>query len=105
MVGAPGFEPGTSSPPDWRANQAAPRPAGQVTISHAGFSALASGVEHRSQDAEVNWMAEERRSPLDELTDEELEAQAGEELPDRTAMSVAGADPSELAGLIPPPDE
>jgi hypothetical protein len=25
-VGAPGFEPGTSSPPDWRANQAAPRP-------------------------------------------------------------------------------
>jgi hypothetical protein len=26
MVGAPGFEPGTSSPPDWRANQAAPRP-------------------------------------------------------------------------------
>ena len=26
MVGAPGFEPGTSSPPDWHANQAAPRP-------------------------------------------------------------------------------
>ena len=25
-IGAPGFEPGTSSPPDWRANQAAPRP-------------------------------------------------------------------------------
>jgi hypothetical protein len=26
LVGAPGLEPGTSSPPDWRANQAAPRP-------------------------------------------------------------------------------
>jgi hypothetical protein len=25
-IGAPGLEPGTSSPPDWRANQAAPRP-------------------------------------------------------------------------------
>jgi hypothetical protein len=25
-VGAPRFELGTSSPPDWRANQAAPRP-------------------------------------------------------------------------------
>jgi hypothetical protein len=28
-VGAPGLEPGTSSPPDWRANQAAPRPVGR----------------------------------------------------------------------------
>src|SRR5215212_7139395 len=27
IVGAPRFELGTSSPPDWRANQAAPRPA------------------------------------------------------------------------------
>jgi ligand-binding SRPBCC domain-containing protein len=27
LVGAPRFELGTSSPPDWRANQAAPRPA------------------------------------------------------------------------------
>jgi hypothetical protein len=26
LIGAPGFEPGTSSPPDWHANQAAPRP-------------------------------------------------------------------------------
>jgi hypothetical protein len=26
LVGAPRFELGTSSPPDWRANQAAPRP-------------------------------------------------------------------------------
>jgi hypothetical protein len=26
-IGAPRFELGTSSPPDWRANQAAPRPA------------------------------------------------------------------------------
>src|SRR5205085_10276202 len=26
LVGAPGFEPGTSCPPDKRANQAAPRP-------------------------------------------------------------------------------
>jgi hypothetical protein len=26
LIGAPGLEPGTSSPPDWRANQAAPRP-------------------------------------------------------------------------------
>ena len=27
-IGAPGFEPGTSCPPDKRANQAAPRPVG-----------------------------------------------------------------------------
>src|SRR4051812_35661660 len=27
LIGAPRFELGTSSPPDWRANQAAPRPA------------------------------------------------------------------------------
>jgi hypothetical protein len=50
-------------------------------------------------------MAEQHRSPLDELSDEELEAQAGDELPDRTEMSAAATDPSELAGLIPPPDE
>src|SRR6058998_3095035 len=31
-VGAPRFELGTSSPPDWRANQAAPRPATPTTI-------------------------------------------------------------------------
>src|SRR4029450_11563320 len=30
MVGAPRFELGTSSPPDWRANQAAPRPARSI---------------------------------------------------------------------------
>jgi hypothetical protein len=32
-VGAPRFELGTSSPPDWRANQAAPRPVFQDTVS------------------------------------------------------------------------
>ena len=31
-VGAPRFELGTSSPPDWRANQAAPRPATSNTV-------------------------------------------------------------------------
>ena len=35
-VGAPRFELGTSSPPDWRANQAAPRPAMNYTLS-SGF--------------------------------------------------------------------
>ena len=29
-VGAPRFELGTSSPPDWRANQAAPRPVRRI---------------------------------------------------------------------------
>ncbi len=29
-VGAPRFELGTSSPPDWRANQAAPRPVAAI---------------------------------------------------------------------------
>ena len=34
LVGAPRFELGTSSPPDWRANQAAPRP---VLAHHTGL--------------------------------------------------------------------
>ena len=33
-VGAPGFEPGTSCPPDKRANQAAPRPATAPSVAH-----------------------------------------------------------------------
>jgi hypothetical protein len=35
IIGAPRFELGTSSPPDWRANQAAPRPATGDTVSTA----------------------------------------------------------------------
>jgi hypothetical protein len=37
LIGAPRFELGTSSPPDWRANQAAPRPATPSTVS-SGFA-------------------------------------------------------------------
>ena len=51
-------------------------------------------------------MADERNAAtFDELSDEELEAQAGEPLPDRAAMSTIGCDPSELAAVIPPPDD
>ena len=51
-------------------------------------------------------MAEQRRAAsFDELSDEELEAQVGEALPDRTAMSTIGCDPSEFAAVIPPPDD
>ena len=35
LVGAPGFEPGTSCPPDKRANQAAPRPVEDKTSARA----------------------------------------------------------------------
>jgi hypothetical protein len=38
-VGAPGFEPGTSCPPDKRANQAAPRPVGPPLYRHPGLAA------------------------------------------------------------------
>src|SRR6266576_3631896 len=37
-VGVPGFEPGTSCPPDKRANQAAPHPVSTSTLSPPGFS-------------------------------------------------------------------
>ena len=37
-VGAPGFEPGTSCPPDKRANQAAPRPVGALTVPKSWLS-------------------------------------------------------------------
>jgi hypothetical protein len=50
-VGAPGFEPGTSCPPDKRANQAAPRPVGDKSNGRpsrprdlsAGIASDASG--------------------------------------------------------------
>jgi hypothetical protein len=42
VVGAPGFEPGTSCPPDKRANQAAPRPVGRPLYRHSGL-AVAQG--------------------------------------------------------------
>jgi hypothetical protein len=41
-VGAPGFEPGTSCPPDKRANQAAPRPVGGTRVSAERRSRAAS---------------------------------------------------------------
>src|SRR5690349_14890125 len=43
-VGAPGFEPGTSCPPDKRANQAAPRPVGDDVISTRPRSARGRSV-------------------------------------------------------------
>ena len=41
----------------------------------------------------------EREDPTQEFSDEELEALAGEELPDRKAMSTMNCGPGELAGL------
>src|SRR6187455_598018 len=44
-IGAPGFEPGTSCPPDKRANQAAPRPVGDKSNGRAPRSRdLLSGI-------------------------------------------------------------
>src|SRR6266516_1176445 len=37
-IGVPGFEPGTSCPPDKRANQAAPHPVSTSTLSPPGVS-------------------------------------------------------------------
>lgn len=41
----------------------------------------------------------ERERGVEHLSDAELEAQAGEELPDRKAMSAVNGDPSEL-GIV-----
>jgi hypothetical protein len=40
-----------------------------------------------------------RDKTMSEFSDEELEALAGEELPDRSAMSTPTADPSEFVDL------
>ena len=41
----------------------------------------------------------EREERIPEFSDEELEALAGDDLPDRAAMSTMSTDSSELAGL------
>ncbi len=41
----------------------------------------------------------EREDDTQDFSDEELEALAGDELPDRKAMATMNCDPAELAGL------
>jgi hypothetical protein len=48
-------------------------------------------------------MTETRDDRVAEITDEELAAAAGEPLPDRTAMSTVGCDPSEFGIVVTEP--
>jgi hypothetical protein len=73
-IGAPGFEPGTSSPPDWRANQAAPRPVRSTLAQPPGYAPAVELLGVRVYDRAVSitdeqarWLAEELRAlrPLD----------------------------------------
>ncbi len=51
----------------------------------------------------------ERQRILDDLSDEELEAQTAEQLPDRKAISTVNADPAEIGFVaieeLPQPPE
>jgi hypothetical protein len=51
MVGAPRFELGTSSPPDWRANQAAPRPARLIVAQGFTDQVECTAAEPRPREA------------------------------------------------------
>jgi hypothetical protein len=53
---------------------------------------------------EVDPVVNERENILDELSDEELEAYAGEELPDRETLSTVTSDPSDFAFVSLEPD-
>ena len=77
-IGAPGFEPGTSSPPDWRANQAAPRPVAADRSETGGRSSGAAFERQTRAEADQDAPRDAVERPLDPRSNEDVSPSRGD---------------------------